>query len=703
MKKGYILLSVLVLFLVNCASRKGLTTNYYILQYFKHSEDKEIFQETPFNYSAIVYDADISRTYDRKKIVIRHFGPKITYANNDLWASDLSEGIAELVANRVSAYNIFNQVQRSFRDVRPDYEINTSVNNLEYIQSDNINEVHINLELFLTRSGEEEFLVKHSASREELLFNNSMESFVQKANEIILEEVDQFSKKIQNHFNGEPQKVEEAPQISKIDTADYSGMEMGKLLFPALTETDNEPKYKIIDQTEQITFAEPGQEIALKAGTYDLVYGSGSELQKMQKENVNIKPMYSTVIKPDWACLLVDVLDERRNYRQVRYEIFDGISGESYGTHYPVKKELGEQQRVWMLEPGLYKITINNEPFNSYRDFTTVYLRPGKVERINLVVGVDNNDNPTNLIGAGVMDGPGGEILAENWRVSSALHGNFNMNSNNETDKDDYFTTTVVTSQFENKLIYNNMPHYYYMRNLMELGFTKSTDVDLRLSADDFDLKNTYVLFLLKKLGLYGRFDINSHFFSSYKYSTTKFNYIKKDKSGEEIERNVAIDEMQISNGLYPLILKEGIGINYRLFNTPKAKLNIRTGLGIRQELYDGVYNLVDKEYYDVAENKFYQVYREMDNIFNRGTEISLVGNFNLPFNLSYMTNADVLFPFDKSEDVTVDWENVFNLRLFKHISIYYKLNLQNRRTEQGSEYILNRHSLFLRLTYIFR
>ena len=67
------------------------------------------------------------------------------------------------------------------------------------------------------------------------------------------------------------------------------------------------------------------------------------------------------------------------------------------------------------------------------------------------------------------------------------------------------------------------------------------------------------------------------------------------------------------------------------------------------------------------------------------------------------MTNADILFPFDSNEDITVDWENVFNLRLFKHISIYYKLNLQNKKGENNNEYILNRHSLFLRLTYIIR
>ena len=691
------------IFIMSCAVRRPYSNSFYILQYFEHSENPELYQKENFGYSVIVYDTEINRTYDSKKIVVRHFGPRITYANDHLWGTNMSDGVADLMARRISAYNIFNQVQRNFRDARPDYEINSVINNIEMIKSDNLSEVHLNLDIYLKKSGVEEFLVKHSSRREEILFNTSMESFVQKANDIILEESDKFAGKVQNFFN----KVEvdnEKPQMIQtvvIDSTDESGIRMGKLLFPAITGTDNEPQIKIVNKKNDVIFAQPGEEIALESGTYDIVYGDGSPLQKLNMRNVEINPMYSTEIKPEWACLFVDVVDERRNYKQIRYEIYDAITGESYGTHYPVQKELGEQQRVWMLKPGLYKVTINNEAFNTYRDFTTVYLNKGKVERLSLVVDVDDNDNPTNLIGGGILEGQTGEIIAEHWRASSALHGNFTFNSNNETEEEDYFTTTVVSSQFENRIIYNNMPHYYYMRNLMELGFTKSTDVDLRLSADDFDMKNTYVLFVLKNLGLYGRFDVNSHFFTSYKYTTSKFHYIKQDKNGNEVERDYDNDKIKLTEGIFPVVLKEGIGVNYRIFNTPKSKLSIRTGLGIRQELYKDVYDLVDKHYVDEGET--YQLYREMDDIFNRGTEVSLVGNFNLPFNLSYMSNADILFPFDANENITVDWENVFNLRLFKHISIYYKLNLQNKKGENDNEYILNRHSLFLRLTYIFK
>jgi len=54
------------------------------------------------------------------------------------------------------------------------------------------------------------------------------------------------------------------------------------------------------------------------------------------------------------------------------------------------------------------------------------------------------------------------------------------------------------------------------------------------------------------------------------------------------------------------------------------------------------------------------------------GTEVSLVGNFQLPFNLTYSMDADFYFPFDENDEYTFEWENSFNLNLFKHIYLYF-------------------------------
>ena len=92
----------------------------------------------------------------------------------------------------------------------------------------------------------------------------------------------------------------------------------------------------------------------------------------------------------------------------------------------------------------------------------------------------------------------------------------------------------------------------------------------------------------------------------------------------------------------------------------------------------------------------------EMESESTTGTEVSLVGSFQLPFNLTYSTNADFLFPFSKDDDYSMEWENVINLKLFKYISLDYKLKLENKIQEED-EYIVEKHSLFLRVTYFLR
>ena len=46
-----------------------------------------------------------------------------------------------------------------------------------------------------------------------------------------------------------------------------------------------------------------------------------------------------------------------------------------------------------------------------------------------------------------------------------------------------------------------------------------------------------------------------------------------------------------------------------------------------------------------------YRLFQELDSVSKTGMEVSLVGSFQLPYNISYSTNADVLFPFATEEN----------------------------------------------------
>ncbi len=703
--------SLLLLFmLVGCSTRMMVKRNYYILEYYPHTENKALMREEPFDYSVYVRNTKIPNTYDRREIVIRHFGPRITYAENDLWGVNLSNVIPGLISKRLSRYNFFSQVKREFLDARPDFEIDSRINNIELFESEFVKEAHLNMELIFRNTRNESIVLTHAVNREEKLADNKVETFVQMINEIILEETDLFLVKLARYFQGQPiiPPEEQGMQQTRADSLllqEDTDLEKGRglLLMPALSWTDYEPPYKIYDQRGNEIDGVMGASIPLPAGTYAVKYGSGSERQMMRKTGIEVRPRFKTIVEPDWGCLLVDIIDERRNFVQTRYEVFATETGESFGTELTVEKELGEQQKIWLLRPQLYKITINSEPFNTYRDFATIKVEQGKVQKLTMVVGIDEEGNPTHLIGAGQLEGMEELTATEKWHIYSGLYGNFNFNRDNEKDKENPETSVSINTQFDNRFTYDNHPFYYTMRNLTEIGTSKSTDTDFRISTDDFDLKNTFIFFMIKNLGLYARLDANSHFFKEYYHSPTKFNYIKKDKNDREIERGTDVEKLLLKSSIYPMVLKEGSGINYRILNLPRATLNLRAGFGLRQEYNYGVFNLTNSAYLDTTDDLKYRVYTENKSTDDRGTELSIVGNFQLPFDLIYSTNADILFPFDPEASTKLEWENVFNIRLFKYISLDYRLKLRNKEAEAGETYLVREQRLYLRLIYFFR
>ena len=710
--KRYIRFFCLLLSVVffSCSAGELISPNYYVLEYYSHSEQEILYQETPIDISVFVLDTKIPKTYGKSQIVVRHFGPRITYSDYDMWGVKLSKIIPDLITKRINNYNLFKSAQREYLIARPEYEISTTVNNIELYKSETVHQARLNMDFKLRKSGEQTSIVEYSMNIEKVLLEEDVDTFVQTINDMILEETDNFVRKIILHFaSGKDADIPAIKLAEGVDTSmleiideDIAGEGKGLLLLPAITRTENEPVFKIIDKYGYEQSGKMGTPIPLLEGTYTIAYGSGKLNQWLTKENVKIIPRYKTIVEPNWGCLIVDVIDEKRNFAKVRYEVFDMKNGDSYGSEFPAEKEVGEQEKVWILKPGYYKVTINNEPFNTYTDFTTVLIEEGKVQKLTIVVNTDEDGNPTNLTGAGILEESFLEGTYGNLKFSSSIYANFNVNSNNEVDKDNPETTITMNAQLNNDLIYDEEPIFYKMKNYIELGTSKTTDMDFRLAADDFDLKNTFIYYFLKDFGFYGRFDLNTHFFREKYFSSSEFYYKKIDNNDHTIEDSVLTDEVEVKSPFYPLVMKEGIGINYRMLNSAKANLNFRAGFGMRQEMNDDMYQYNPEES-GTLNDKEYRTYNEMKSESKTGIELSVEGDFQLPLNLTYSTNADFLFPFSKDDDASMEWENIINLKLFKYISLDYKLTFKNKQQESVDDYIVTKHSLFLRITYFLK
>ena len=707
--KKIIILSLSIIFLFGCMVRNIVPRNYFILEYYSHSEKDELKLDKSFNQSVYIEDTKVPRTYNRNQIVVRHFGPRITYSDNNLWGVKLSKIIPNLLKKRLDNYNTFKNTQRELLTSTPDYVIETSINNIEMYISETIYQARLNIDFTYRKKDTEKPLVIHSANIEKVLLKQDFDTFAQTVNEILLDEIDKFAAKINIHnIYGSQALIAQDNVTSEIDPAlvelldseeDNSGK--GLLLVPAITRTENEPYYKVYDKYGYERSAKMGEDIPLMEGTYSIEYGSGNKDLLMTQKNIKIHPRYKTIVEPDWGCLIVEIIDESRNFTKVIYELFDLENGESFGSEFPAEVELGEQEKVWILKPGHYKITINNEPFNTYTDFTTVLVEEGSVQKMTIVMETDEDGNPTNLAGAGILEESFLAASLEPLKFSSAVHINGNLNSVNKPNEDDPEVTITMNSQLENYLIYDKDPLYYKMKSVIDLGVSKTTDTDFRLASDEFDLKNTGIYYFVNNLGLYGRFDVNSHFFDKIEYSSEKFYYQKFSENGVVLGDSILSDNVRTKSSFFPIELKEGIGINYRLLNLSRANLSFRAGFGIRQSFNKDVF-VYNQTFID-ADNIEHRRYSELASTNTTGTEVSLVGNFQLPFNLTYTTDADFYFPFDENDEYIFEWENSFNLNLFKHISLDYKFNLEKLGKDSGIDYLVREHSLFLRVTYFLR
>jgi len=709
--KKILVLSLSLVFLFGCMTKNMIPKNYFILEYYAHSEKEELKLDTPIDQSVYIEDTKVPRTYNRKQIVVRHFGPRITYSYNDLWGVKLSKIIPNLLKKRFDNYNMFKNTHREIFTSKPDYVIDTSINNIELYISETLYQARLNMDFAYMKKDTEEPLVIHSANVERVLLKQDYDTFAQTINDILFDEIDKFASKIElfNKYGAEAiteekdKLLELDPTLVEILDSEEDSSGKGLLLVPAITRTENEPYYKVFDKYGYERSAKMGEAMPLIEGTYSIEFGSGNQDQKMIKKNIEIHPRYKTIVEPDWGCLIVEIIDENRNFVKTAYEVFDLVGGESFGSEFPAEVDLGEQEKIWVLKPGHYKVTVNNQPFNTYKDFTTVLIEPGSVQKLTIVMETDEEGNPTNLAGAGILEE---SFLAESLealKLSSAIHINGNLNGDNELDEDNPEYTITMNSQLENYLIYDKDPFYYNLRSVIDLGVSKTTDTDFRLASDEFDLKNTGIYYFIKDIGFYGRIDVNSHFFDETTYESNDFYHQKFDEDGNAVGDSILSDNIKLKSSFFPIELKEGIGINYRIMNLSRSNLSVRAGFGIRQYFNNDVYVLNDSETYVDNDGYEHRNYYELTSTNTTGTELSVVGYFQLPLNLSYSSYADFYFPFDENDEYTFEWENSFNLKLLKHISLDYKYNIEKMGEESGIDYLVRTHSLFLRVTYFLR
>jgi hypothetical protein len=473
-------------------------------------------------------------------------------------------------------------------------------------------------------------------------------------------------------------------QLDQEGLDDIKGL--GRIFVPAMTNSDYEPVYIITLRDSLIKVQKMGRSVFLRPGKYTVTYGSGT-LAQMIKQPLEIQAEETRILTPTWCGLTIRVIDETRESLKEPYEIYRLPDGEAFGIGYGVDEQLGEKLQTWILSPGLYKIIRLGENFNTYTNFATVRLVAGELTQYTIVMDSETR----NYIGSGILEFETHHEVAKNWSTYSALYGSFTLNRANDVTSEKQQTSMAFVAQLDYNIRYSTVRHYFLARGLIEEGWNMQRKQNsFRTYLDNVRLKNLYIYYFFPFLGVYGRLFLETNMFKTTYYYDDAQTITLYDEAGHLKDTRV-VNRFTASPNFSPLEIKEGIGINVQTLKSLRANLNMRFGMGFRQ-------NINWKLYTQDAENS--HRYNAKSSVYLRGPEASLIGNYRVLRNMMVTSELDMLLPYGTNEKFVYDWENNLNLRLTKNISFDYTIRIKNDPSivsyTQSEQILLFRYSYIL-------
>jgi ABC-type uncharacterized transport system auxiliary subunit len=716
-----ILIVVLLIIILSSAACSFLSrsevvpTSYYVLDYLPATENPDLIQPKPFPQTMEVMDTKLPRSYDRNQIVQKMSYTEISYFPNQLWANRLYDAVPNLLVRRLNAYNIFRRVGRDLMDTKPDYYLESTIYNIEYLGIDKPL-AFLRMEFILRNANTQEVVFTDRHERTRTLRDTSVEYLVQCFNEMIMAETDLFAgqcidllsgKQVHDSFTSLQSDKVTSPgyQQVSINAGESVDLQNGQLYIPMMLNTQNPIPFvaaynDTADIEEPLVNGVMNDVIILRQGKWNIVLGP----QNISK-NIEIASNMRTVIDPFWSELIIKVIDESQTKVRMQYDIYSKSSGQdAFDTkvdfRYSPSEEIGEYDYPWVLKPGSYMITLNGASPNELKDFTTVNLEEGKSYELTMVVNPDGER--TVLVGAGILTSS--ESVNRIKFHTGAIHTNINLSSNNSVDKNNPTSSISLSSQFDNKVDYDIWPFHFTMKSLYDLGFDKTTGTEFRVNVDSYSLKNALVLYpwktnvFLKNFGLYGRGDLNTHFFKEFAFFTSLKNFMQVSQTADTLLL-MSAKKFQVKDSFYPMRLKEGTGLTYRLNLTPTVSVNLRSGYGWLQDYENDTY------YYkgDVTlGSNLYEYFQENPSTITRGIETSVLLTANNILKIVSLTSTlDALFPMDKGNRSTrFDNENLVNIRLYRNISLDIKADIRYNKVLR--DYVLTDYNAFLRLSLYY-
>lgn len=669
--------------------------------------------EQPLPVTIRVKEVDVRESYRRTEIVFRPDLHEIRYHKGRRWSEPTDKMLTTLIVDHLRGSGAVQRVIDSIGQTPPDYTLVSEVVALEQLQAGETHAARLAMQFRLVRFSDDTVVWSYDFDVRRPVGEGLLRATVRTLSEIMQVEFDKAIDSLARHLSGggAPAEVEPAPKsgepaadegdgvIRPSATSPLNDLEQvmadttnlpigfGAVFLPALRDGDREPQVAVYAGNQPVTEGTMGKRIVLKPGRYTMRLGSGTVGQQIPFE-VEVEEGRTTIVPPTWSALELDVVDEQFVPFRGTYELIRVDNREEYGIGFGADEQQGEEVRVWVLEPGLYKIIRAGGTYRDRSDFATVRLEPGQVTHFVLVLDPDTGE----FQGAGEVD-PAETRAAEqsDWQLRGVVGGAVSFNRTNQVGQEEGWELGL-TVFYDGSIRYQHDRHQWTTRIDLEEEHARPSDGDFENVTDRLYLHTIYTYAVVPWFGPYVRSGFETKLFPRHQNFEDPTTVDELDEDGDVVETFQEVDRIEIAGPFSPMIIVESGGGNFRLLRTRSVELDLRVGFGARHTISNGLL-----AYEDVggANDRLTPV--ESNHIL--GPEATVVGLGRVSRFVTLSTEFDGLLPISDDEAVFT-WRNQISLRLASFASLNYRFNAVRDPNIGVDDDIRTEHDVQLRFSY---
>jgi hypothetical protein len=452
----------------------------------------------------------------------------------------------------------------------------------------------------------------------------------------------------------------------------------GALFVPTYSEPRREPELAVFDAGGRlVATGQTGHRILLDSGNYEVRFGSGVTSRRLRAK-VRVDEGRTNTVPPTWGGLLVETLLEDGAYDDGQYDLIRMEEWVNYGRGQGYKEERLQDIDVWILPPGLYRISKVGEGYNSLRNYITVQINPGELHSVEIVFSQDGS-----LIAGGVKSLNTRARAGQYWTYGLRAGGNASF-ARAVDQANDITQSVLFSTDMRLRARYDRSAYFGITELFLQNSFSKAEGQPFTTTTDDLRLRSTWVRRLNNWLGPYVRGQVSTHLFPT--EATLDTVYVTRLTGAVDTIATGGTFEWQPS--FYPLLLAQGAGVNIEWLSRYEAEISTQIGLAARQRLSRGDYELLSAGSFQEQ-----QTTREV------GAEGVLNGRLRLSSQFTLDLRAEVLAANANVKNTKLEnFEADLRFFITRNIEIGYLF--QTRETEEADNRFPRTHSLSLRLSF---